>query len=363
MGWSAHRGVTRDEAWGDGRAAGCYASSVMRRALLLLVAMHGAGCLSSRYGVRGDELRYLAQQPPEARWQSVRVVQGLGGDTPPPSAAPAVVVDPGLLAIGVGSSGNHGRVQPPPAPRVTGSSGGARGGSWGGGGGRSGAWVVAAVVVAAAAGAFILAGLEGARYDGWVATSPDEPLYLDTPGATTVVPLSQLTPELAAQASGASVYEGSVPRFERLGRAPLDRVGFTLQSSVIAGEIPGSAPGERAWAFGGRALFGGFPIAQLGLGLLVDVASSGPETLLRAGVEAQAMPLLWVGAFAGGGYGVAYLANPTRSEGAPWFHAGAQFELPWTTRLSVQARAGAQWTGVGEGGVWGPAFSLGLSIF
>lgn len=340
-----------------------YDPEVMRRVMLLAVALHGTGCLSSRYSVRADELRHLAAQPPEARWQRVRVVQGIGGDEAPPAAAvPVVGIDPALLVVGLASSPGRSiaRVQPPP-PRATGSAG--RGSRGGGGGGQGAAWVVAAVVVAAAAGALVLAGIEGARYDGWVATHPDEPVYLDTPGATTVVPLSQLTPALAAHASGASVYEGSLPRFERLGRAPLDRVGFTLQSAAIAGEIPGSTAATPAWAFGGRAFVGGFPLAQLGVGVLADVATSGPETLVRVGVEAQVMPLLWVGAFAGGGYAIAHRAAPTRSDGAPWFHAGLQLELPWTTRLSVQARAGAQWTGLGDGGVWGPGFSLGLAIY
>jgi hypothetical protein len=190
----------------------------MRRWWLLAVALHGTGCLSSRYSVRADELRHLAAQPPEARWQRVRVVQGIGGDEAPPAAAVAVVeVDPALLVVGLASSPGRSiaRVQPPP-PRAAGSAGR---GSTGRGDGRGGAWVVAAVVAAAAVGTFVLAGIEGARYDGWVATHPDEPVYLDTPGATTVVPLSQLTPALAAQSSGASVYEGSLPRFERLGRA------------------------------------------------------------------------------------------------------------------------------------------------
>lgn len=333
--------------------------------MLLAVALHGTGCLSSRYTLRADALRQLAAEPPEARWQRVRVVQGIGGDeAPPAAAAPVVGVDPTLLVVGLATSPGRAitRVQPPPA-RAAGTSGRSSGGGGGGGGGRAGAWVVAAVVVAAAVGAFVLAGVEGARYDGWVATHPDEPVYLDTPGATAVVPLSRLTPALAAQASGASIYEGPLPRFERLGRAPLNREGFTLQSAAIAGEIPGSTAGARAWAFGGRAFFGGFPLAQLGVGVLTDVATSGPETLVRVGVEAQVMPLLWVGAFAGGGYAVAHRAAPTRADGAPWFHAGLQFELPWTTRLSAQARAGAQWTGLGEGGVWGPGFSLGLAIY
>ncbi|MFO0630045.1 MAG: hypothetical protein U0325_31080 [Polyangiales bacterium] len=337
----------------------------MRRAMLLAVALHGAGCLSSRYSVRAEALQQLASQPPETRWQRVRVVQGIGGDEAPPEAGVTVVtVDPSLLLVGLTPSPGRSiaNLAPPPL-RAGGTAGGARGGGGGGGGGRGGAWVVAAVVVAAAAGALVLAGIEGARYDGWVATHPDEPVYLDTPNGTTVVPLSQLTPGLAAQAAGGSLYEGPVPRFERRGRAPLDRVGFTLQSAALAGEIPGSAPGSRAWAFGGRAFVGGFPVAQLGAGLLADVTTSGPETLVRVGVEAQAMPLLWLGAFAGGGYAMAHRASPTRTDGAPWFHAGLQLELPWTTRLSVQTRAGAQWTGLGEGGVWGPTFSLGLSIY
>ena len=330
----------------------------MRRALLLLVALHGGACLSSRYSVRAEALQELAAQPPASRGQRVRVVQGIGGDEAPPAYVVTVGVDPSLLAVGVASASVGVQTRTAQDPTRPSSGGpGVRGGS-----GRSAAWVVAAVVVAATVGVFVLAGVEGARFDGWIATSPDEPVYLDTPGAVTVLPLSALTPALAARAHGASLYEGPTPRFTRLRRAPLDRVGFTLQSAAVAGQIPGSAAGIPVWAFGGRALFGGFPIPQLGLGLLTDVATSGPETLLRVGGEAQAMPLRWIGAFVGGGYGVLWRADPTRSEGVPWFHGGAQVEVPCTTRFSVQARAGAQWTGGGDG-AWGPTFSLGLSVY
>lgn len=138
-----------------------YDPEVMRRVMLLAVALHGTGCLSSRYSVRADELRHLAAQPPEARWQRVRVVQGIGGDEAPPAAAvPVVGIDPALLVVGLASSPGRSiaRVQPPP-PRATGSAG--RGSRGGGGGGQGAAWVVAAVVVAAAAGALVLAGIEG----------------------------------------------------------------------------------------------------------------------------------------------------------------------------------------------------------
>ena len=77
----------------------------MRRGLLLAVALHGTGCLSSRYSVRADELRQLAAQPPAARWQRVRVVQGIGGDeAPPASAATVVEFDPALLVVGLATT-------------------------------------------------------------------------------------------------------------------------------------------------------------------------------------------------------------------------------------------------------------------
>lgn len=341
----------------------------MRRALLLTAALHAAGCLSASYRIRPDELQRLAQTDPEARWQRVRAVQGIGGDAPPSGTAVvapvAFVPDPIGVALmpGVVHPRRVGRPQVAPAPASRPSGGRGGGGGGGGGGGRLDAWAIAAVVVGAAVGAFLLAGVEGARYDGWIATNPDEPLYLDIGDGVAVVPISQLSPALAAQSRGATVYEGYAPRFTRLGRAPLNRVGFTLQSSAVIGVIPGSRENEGAWAYGGRAFFGGFPIQQLGIGLLADVVSNGPETLVRVGAEAQVMPITWVGAYAGGGYASAYRAEPTRSNPAPWFHAGAQVEGPITTRLSVLGRAGAQWTGIGAGGTWGPAFALGLAVY
>lgn len=367
--------------------------SRVRAALVVgMCALASPGCLSASYRVGGEELSRLARTAPEQRWQSVRVTQRvLESDHPPGDVVPVQVDAPVVLLPSV--FWYHGRSWGVPGhwrgnPRAwrsaapTGSAGvgsvhtgGGRsgGGDRSGGGGRSGggpdAAVVAVIVLAAAGIVFVLAGTEGARYDGWVGVPPDETVFLDHPdGSVSAVPLAALTPELADGASGATIYEGSEGRFLRLGRAPLDRVGFTLQSGFVMALLPHTGVGASGSGFGigGRAFFGGYPLAQLGLGASADVVAGEAGSLLAlVGPEVQLMPLLWGGVYLGAGW--SSLASDDRSvrAGGWYVRGGAVFELPVTTRFAASLRAGLARMDYGSeaGPLLMPELSLGLSLY
>jgi len=206
--------------------------------------------------------------------------------------------------------------------------------------------VAAAVVVGATAG-FTLAASEGARYDGWLAVHQDEPLHLRfRNGAIMPVRLSSLTPDDAAQAEGAIVYEGNEGRFPRLGRAPLDRSGFTLTTALHTGGVP-QVDRPVATGAGGYLHLGGNIGGVVTLGLAAT-ADSGLDTrystlLATLGPEVQIFPLRFLGFYAGAGRSFRNTGFDwgTRADEAWMIRGGAVGELTLTTRLALQARAGA----------------------
>lgn len=350
------------------------------------------GCLSSSYRVPREELSRLAQTAPEQRWQAVRVTQRvLESDHPPARVAPVQVDAPVILLPTVfwyrGRSwgvpghwrGNPraGRITTSTGTTSTGTtatgvprSGGRSGG--GGGGGRSGGpdpAIVAVAVLAAAGIVFVLAGTEGARYDGWVALPPSEEVYLEYPdGSVLSVPLSALTPELAAGAVAATVYEGEEGRYLRLGRAPLDRVGFTLQTGLLMAMVPHTGAGASGSGFGigGRAFFGGFPVAPLGVGVSADVLAGQAGSLLAlVGPELQVMPVLWAGVYLGSGWTSLTSDDGSVRTGGWYVRGGAMLELPLTTRFAASLRAGLSRLDYGSaaGVLLMPELSLGLSLY
>jgi hypothetical protein len=366
--------------------------SRVRAALVLAsCALASPGCLSASYRVASEELSRLARTTPEQRWQSVRVSQRvLESDHPPGDVVPVQVDAPVVLLPTVfwyhGRSwgvpghwrGNPGawRAAAPAGgagPGVVHTGGGRSGGGGHSGGGRSGggpdAAVVAVAVLAAAGIVFVLAGTEGARYDGWVGVPPDETVFLDHPdGSVSAVPLAALTPELADSASGATIYEGYEGRFLRLGRAPLDRVGFTLQSGLVTALVPHTGVGASGSGFGigARAFFGGYPLAQLGLGASADVvAGEAGSVLALVGPEVQVMPLLWGGVYLGAGWSSLTSDDHSVRTGGWYVRGGAMFELPVTTRFAASLRAGLARLDYGSdaGLLLMPELSLGLSLY
>lgn len=347
----------------------------------LCLSLATSGCLSTSYRLRADELARLAQTPPEERWRSVRATQRmLDSDHPPSNASPLSVGTPVLVMPDVYWYGGRSwsvpsgwRTNPGAAAvRSVGSSSGSGSSSSGSSSsgssssGRGAAVAVVAVAVAAAAvSVFVLAGTEGARYDGWLGVPPDEMVYLERDdGSVTAVPLWALSPQVVAGAREGTIYEGHDERYLRLARAPLDRVGMTLQSGFVAAMFP---RGDDFTAMlGGRAFLGGYPVRVLGVGLSADVLAAVDGGLVAmVGGEAQVMPLLWLGGYLGGGW-VTSVA-PGRSLGVDgWYlRAGAHLELPITTRFAASLRAGVSRLDFGGHGgpVAMPELSLGLSIY
>jgi hypothetical protein len=200
------------------------------------------------------------------------------------------------------------------------------------------------VVVAGVLLVFVLAGTEGARYDGWLGVPPNEMLFLEGDEGTVAVPLSGLTPELAARSYRATVYEGTTGRYALLGRAPLNRVGFTLQGGVGVATVPDRAGNAVETGFAGRVFLGGFPLQQLGLGLTFNAAGNG-NLVASVGGEVQVMPLTYLGVYAG--FAAAFTTQPDRGRAGTTVQAGVQVEAPLTTRLTFQVRAGGAYLDVG----------------
>jgi hypothetical protein len=335
-------------------------------ASLLAVSLLSTGCLSSTYRIPRSALEEQAMLQPADRGKHVRVVQNVGGGDDPPSGGRVesnttiiIVADTGPSYGGGGHS--HGNGARP-----------------GGGHGTSGklaaddskAWIVLAAVLAVA-----LAATEGARYDGWVAMHPMMPVHLFGPnGEYMVVPLAQMTPELAAWADRAVVRDTEGP-WSELGRAPLDRVGFTYGLIFGGAQLP-SADGSDDSGFQAHIQLGFFPAQEFGLQLDFGLGSrsvkSGEDNVSlfdgRYALEADLYPFA-AGPLHAGLFGQVGLANRIE-DGAPvggkgrdkngtLFGGGAQAQLELTTRLALTGRVGYILV-MGE-----PAFEagLGLSIY
>jgi hypothetical protein len=312
-----------------------------------LLAVTSAGCPNENYRLKRGELMALSQQQPETRSQRVRVVQGLGDQDTPPEPAPRVRGGASVIIVAPIWVGGTPRRHSHRGP-VQHSHGG--GGFKGGGSNlaqsKKESAKVVLILAAVAAGALALT--EGVRYDGWVAVHPMHPVHLWGPsGEYTWMPLAEVTPEVAAWADKAVIREHEGP-WQPLGRAPLDRQGFTysllLGSSEIAliGDDP--KPG-----FLGRFQLGYYPLHMLGI--QADIAYGWGEDDLgatifdgRYSLEVDVLPLD-AGIFHAGGYGQIGLAYRSddgiqHDDQDTLFGFGAIGQLELTTRLALTLRAG-----------------------
>ena len=226
--------------------------------------------------------------------------------------------------------------------------------------------VIGIVLVALAAFAAVGAvATEGVRYDGYVAMSPHQSVYLETPeGSDVPVALGALDAAVIHGASGAIVKDDEG---WGLGRAPLDRAGFsfkldmgalstTLNDYGVAGVASniqvGFFPHHRAGLLAGVALAGGHDVDELPFA----------RNTLRA--ELQVFPLsfgrLHLGAF--GHVGTMRTADASGvSHDALATGGGALVELAIFTRLALSLRG--DWTTARIGpGQWTPARSLSLGV-
>jgi len=171
----------------------------MRRLSSLLLAglLVGSGCAAQSYQIPTNELQRLSMAPPETRGARVLVSQEVGGSEV--NSAETVGPDTEIILVpriyiggtytrgerngggvgaggGGGYSGGGGGVSGPNSGG--GSSGGGKGGlgklGSGGGDGKAAAVVI---VVAAAVALFVIAGIEGSRFDGWVQMHPMHPMH------------------------------------------------------------------------------------------------------------------------------------------------------------------------------------------
>ena len=310
----------------------------MRSLAALTAALLLSGCLTNTYKISTRELQRLAATPPETRADQVRVVQDLLGEGPPAQAAVTgetqVIIAPRPVVVVVDDRHGH--------PGSHNSGGHTSGGSKSGSGDGKAAVVLAVAV--AVAGGVILAATEGRRYDGWVKLHPMHPVHLWGPWGYGVVPLAQLDPATAAVATRAAVRDVEGPWLE-LGRAPLDRQGFSYSVLGGAGEIDG--PDGRGLGTQFHVQLGYYPRHEVGLQLVWTPAwrddRQGDTILdLRFGLELDLLPLD-AGKLHGGGYGnvsLGWRRTSTGVEEAGFTGAGAKLQYELTTRLALTGRFG-----------------------
>ncbi len=356
----------------------------MRKLLLISflgLAVGSSGCLSTSHRVSKSELMKLSQVAPEQRGEKVRVVQGLGTSEGPPRAEPVnnntvVIVHSPTWRDGRPYHRDH-RAHPGPATTHTNTGGGNVGGGSKSGSKNSSGGTLAkskkdsgtALLVLAAAAADGLAATEGARYSGWVKLHPMHPVHLYGPyGEYSVLPLAHIDPQTAAWAHHAYVRSNEGP-FLKLGRAPLNRKGWTYSVLLGAGELPESADGfQPDNGFNGHIQFGYFFNKQMGLQLDLGMSWSDDNNgdtiyISRTALELQAF-LAQAGPLHGGVFG--QLGAASRFDDGALFDdtssflgGGALLQLDLTTRLALTGRAGIT-TGFDD---TAKEIGIGLSIY
>jgi hypothetical protein len=161
------------------------------------------------------------------------------------------------------------------------------------------------------------------------------------------MPLAEVTPEVASWADRAAVRQGEGP-WTPLGRAPLDRKGFTYSLLLGATEVPVVGADPEA-GFLGHIQFGYFPVHQVGI--QADIAygwtsdSQGADIFNgRYSLEVDALPLS-AGKFSAGGYG--QIGFGSLSDDGVGFDetdtllgGGGLLQLELTTRMALTLRAG-----------------------
>ncbi len=322
----------------------------MRLVAMLLAALLVGGCATNTYEIPHKELVRLAQTPPEARGNKVRVVQEIGSGT---TVADTQEVGPQTQIIfmprfTIFTSPRYDRRR----GHLGHGGGGITHSSGGGGGGGSaddGKALAIAVIVIAAVGLFVLAGVEGSRYDGFVQLHPMHPVHLiGKDGSYTVMPLAWIDPDAAAWTDKAIVRPNDGPWHE-LGRAPLTRWGGTLGLYGGTGTLR-SARGDNG-AGPAFTIQGGYFFNQY-IGLMGDImfawrANATNDTLFesRYMLELQMMPLQ-LGILHAGGYvagGLAYRLEDGvagGNDGSTAYSAGGQLQLDVNTRIAITARLG-----------------------
>lgn len=328
----------------------------MRHSPLIAIALSAtlaAGCLSSSHVIPRHDLQALAQTDPQTRGVRVRVIQShsLSDDDPPP----APYATDGSVHVSVGVATPVPSPAPAPSPR-------------GGTSAKNSSDRAAFWIIVAAGAAVVLAATEGARYDGWVSLHPMHPVHLyGWDGQYRQMPLAHITPELAAWSRKAVILDTEGP-WQPLGRAPLDRAGWTYSVLLGSSETPIDDQ-TRIRGFASHIQLGRFLSQEVGVLLDFSLGWADDEagaTLYdsRSALELQLMPLdagrLHAGAF--GQIGTAYRLDDSAAgldRRGMFYGAGGMLQLELTTRLALTARAGLT-------ALYGERtsdFTVGLSIY
>jgi hypothetical protein len=197
----------------------------------------------------------------------------------------------------------------------------------------------------------VAAGVEGSRYDGYVQLHPMHPIYLvGRDGSSAAMPLAWLDPQSAAFAEKGYIRSEEGP-WNELGRAPLDREGFTY---ALFGGVGTYLSADRTKDLGTATTiqFGYYPdqhwgvVADLFLGWRTNTSN---QVLFenRYALEGQVYPVhagpLHFGLY--GGLGLAHRfedgVDGSNSSGA--LLGGGQIQLDFNTRLALTGRFGQTW--------------------
>jgi len=344
-------------------------------AACLATGVFAAGCGTTTYEIPRGELVRLSQLAPEQRGQHVRVVQQLGdadvGDPQQVYEQTPIVLFPQPWVVGPerrryvdsGWNGDLGNVNfsTPSRGHANGggfghgvhahSGGGGAGFHMGGGGGGDGR--AEAVIILAAAAVILVASaaVEGSRYDGYAQLHPMQPVYLfGKDGSQVEMPLAWIDPDTALWTDRAIVRSNEGP-FRPLGRAALDRTGFTYAMLGGIGSYK-SIDGSVANGPASTIQFGYFLdqrvgiVANLFLGWRDNAVGQtlfdSRYTLEVDGYPVQTGPL-HLGLYGGGGAAYRwedYGPNTYGNDGSTALVGGALVQLDINTRLALTGRLG-----------------------
>ena len=372
-------------------------------AIAVAIAFYTTGCLSNEYVIPKTELARLSQLPPEQRGQRVEVVQDIGDrrgpaldpQAPPPppgygdpaypqgqgyvDSGPNVGVGIMIDPLGFGPSHHRSyRSHAVPAPRAapTRAAPGAPRSvgkkaipSKGGGKSDELAALLVVMAVVVTLGAVVT---EGARYDGYAAMYPEQPIYLkDAAGGQRVLPLAAITPADAAATVEAKVMDDEGWGMSHLGRRPLDRKGFAFKLEL--GSLASQSSGYDFNGMGFSPQFGYFPHQTLGLlakSTLEWGTDSANNSLTRQSLafELQFLPLsVWRLHFGGFAHvGNQWASDPQGKRSGLALGGGAMIELALTTRLAFAFRYDYSQANIGDAGhKWAPVSMIGggLAIY
>jgi hypothetical protein len=321
----------------------------------LLACAFVTGCLAHAYEIDPAELQRLVALPVEDRGEEVRVTQqtSFSSDVRDEDLdnLPSAVLFVELEASGERPAHRH--VQRHHADRDE----------------EGPAEEALAVIVAAAAVASLavvtVAATEGARFDGWLAAPPAQPLLLIAEsGGRRWSRLDALTPADLRGVERAVMPELD-SELDRQRRAPLDRRGLVYQLEFGASQLASGWDGSTL-GVAGRAALGVMP--QQHFGVLIGGAFAAARTPAlqgapgdsprddelsvdyRAFLQLEYWPLrvgrrLHLGAFGEVGTGGALRDEPfaNRSVSGLTAGAGVALQLDASTRLAATLRLGAFW--------------------